>query len=121
MKVKSFVREFIAVVTGDDNAAKGEKVFRQADSGLKVQISSLEGDTVNLEDKVSDAEESQKLARVNNGQNITDRASYVEGLITAENNVKTTKKNLEKHLEKIAFLKSEKAKLEEEVEETTKA
>lgn len=117
MKVKSFVRQFIAAVSGDDNQVKAEKTFRQANSALLTQISSLNGDTIQLEDKVTDAKEAQSSARINHGYSITDRNSYVEGLLTAKNNVTVAEKNLKNHQEKIAFLKSELEALEAEVEQ----
>lgn len=115
MKMKSFVKQFAAFVKGDDVQVQAEKTFRQADSALKVQISALEGDTVNLEDKVETAKEDQQTARINNGKPITNRDSYVENLLYAKNNVTTAEKALKTHLEKIEFLKSEKASLEKEV------
>lgn len=114
--VKSFVKQFVAEVKGDDVSVLAEKVFRQAQSALKSQISSLEGDTINLEDRLSDAQDAQKKARINHGKSITDRNSYVNGLISAKNNVTEAEKALKVHTEKISFLKSELAALEAEVE-----
>ena len=114
--VKSFVRQFVKAVQGDDASAKAEKAFRQASSALKSQVSSLEGDTINLEDRVTEAKESQENARINGEEAITNRNAYVEGLISSKNKVVEAQKVLKQHLEKIEFLKSELASLEEQVE-----
>jgi hypothetical protein len=114
--VKSFVKQFVATVQGDDTQAKAEKAFRQAQSALKSQISSLEGDTINLEDRVTDAKEVQTKARINNGNPITDRNAYVTNLVYQKNNVVDAEKALKTHTDKIAFLKSELEALEKEVE-----
>lgn len=114
--VKSFVKTFAAKLTGDDVQVKAEKAFRQAQSALKSQISSLEGDTINLEDRVTDAKEAQTNARVNGGNAITDRNSYVNTLVSRKNEVVLAEKALKEHNDKINFLKSELTALETEVE-----
>lgn len=114
--VKSFVKSFVALVSGDDNTVKAEKAFRQAQSALKTQISSLNGDTIQLEDAVETAKEAKASARVNNGQPISDRNTYVENLLVADNNVTKAEKALETHKKKISFLEAELKALEEEVE-----
>lgn len=113
-KIKSFIKSFIAVVTGDDATALGEKVYRQAVSGLNVQIASLNGDTVALEDKVTETKEALASARVNNGKLITDRSQYVQNLLNAKNKVTSAEEALEEHEAKLVFLKGELAKLDEE-------
>lgn len=114
--VKSFVKSFVAIVTGDDNTAKAEKAFRQAQSALKTQISSLNGDTITFEDAVETAQESKSTARVNNGNPISDRNTYVENLLRADNSVVSAQKVLETHKKKIAFLEGELKALEQDVE-----
>lgn len=115
-KVKSFVKEFVATVKGDDAEALAQKVLRQADSALKSQIASLTGDLIKLEDALETAQERQALARVNNGEKISDPASYVEGILRAKNNVTTAEEALTLHKEKISFLQGELDLLSEEVE-----
>lgn len=115
-KVKSFVKQFVAVVKGDDAEARGQKVLRQADSALQSQIASLTGDTITLEDRLSSAKEAQDLARVNGGSTISSRESYVRNLLDAKNNVTLAEEALKAHKEKIAFLKEELEALSQEVE-----
>jgi len=54
-------------------------------------------------------------ARVNNGEPIADRNSYVENLLVADNNVTKAEKALETHKKKVAFLEAELKALEEEL------
>jgi hypothetical protein len=105
--MKSFVKEVVAILQGDNAEATGQKILRQADSGLKTQIASLNGDTIALEDSIEDALEGLKLARVNNGKLITDRNQYVRNLLEAKNKLTDAQDALEAHLEKIAFLQGE--------------
>ena len=106
-KMKSFVKEVVAIISGDNAEATGQKILRQADSALKTQIGSLNGDTISLEDRVEDAQESLTLARVNNGKLITDRNQYVRSLLDAKNALNIAEGALEAHLEKIAFLQEQ--------------
>ena len=114
-KTKSFIKEFVAVVKGDDAEASAQKALRQADSALQTQIASLTGDTITLEDKVTAAKEAHVLARVNNGNVITDRSVYVRNLLNAKNAVTVAEEELKAHKEKIAFLQGELKGLSEEV------
>jgi hypothetical protein len=113
-KVTSFVNQFLALVKGDSATVQAEKVFRQAQSALNVQISSLTGDTINFEDSLQEAQESLKKAMVNNGQSISDRAKYVSLLLECKNRVTAAEEDLESHKAKLAFLKDSLAALEAE-------
>lgn len=114
--VKSFVKQFAAILVGDNTTAQAEKALRQADSALKTQIASLKGDTISFEDAVTDAKEAQSKARVNKGVQISNRTSYVQNLLEAKNTVTQAEEALEIHLAKISFLESELQLLNEEVE-----
>jgi hypothetical protein len=115
-KVNSFVKSFVAIVTGDDSTARAEKAKRQADSALKTHISILKGDLVNKEDAVSAAAEAEQNAVVNGGNPITNRDSYVQELFSAKNRLTLAEQDLKKHQEKIAFLEGKLAGLDTEVE-----
>lgn len=103
--MKNYVKSVIAIITGDDAEAKALKIQRQAESGLKTQIASLEGDTISFEDAVTDAEEALEKATFSNGELFTDRNQYVRDLIQCQNNLTTAKQNLEAHTAKLDFLK----------------
>ena len=113
-KVKSFINSFVALVSGETDTVVDEKVWRQAESALASQIPALKGDLVALEDKVEEAKEFLAKARLNNGNLINKRESYVEGLLIAKNAVTLAEENLADHKEKIAFLESELKNLSEE-------
>ena len=105
--MKSFVKEVVAIIKGDDAEVTGQKILRQADSALKTQIASLTGDTIALEDKVEDAKEKLRLARVNNGVIIADRNQYISNLLYAKNSLTDAEDTLGSHLEKQNFLQEE--------------
>lgn len=106
-KTKSFVKEVVALLKGDDAEATGQKILRQADSAFKTQIASLTGDTIALEDKLEEAKENVRLARLNNGQLISDRNSYISSLLTAQNRLVEAEEALDQHLSKLAFLREQ--------------
>ena len=116
-KTKSFVKECIALLKGDDNEATAQKILRQADSAFKTQIASLTGDTISFEESVEDAKEVVRLARLNKGVTIGSDASsrnyYISNLLTAQNSLVEAEESLEAHLAKLTFLEEQAALLEE--------
>ena len=110
--VKSFIRQFAALVKGDTAEQQAEKVFRQAQSAYSSTIATLEGDTVALEDTVTACEEALASARLNNGAMITRREDFIQNVLNRKNELTTAEEALKKHKAKIAFLKEEKSKLE---------
>lgn len=113
-KLNSFVKEFVAIIKGDDAEVRGQKNWRKAESGLKVQIASLNGDLIAKEDKVTTAQENLDKARVNFGNDIDDRDSYISGLITYQERLVKAEKELKAHQDTITFLEGEYAKLKAE-------
>ena len=113
-KAKSFIKGFVAAIKGDDAEAQAAKVWRQAESGLTMQIAALKGDLIRKEDAVTDAQEALDNARINNGQQITNRDSYVQGLISAKEILVRAEKELVAHQKTIAFLEEEYANLKAE-------
>lgn len=112
-KTKSFVKEIVALLKGDDNEATAQKILRQADSAFKTQIASLTGDTISLEDAVENAEEELRLARLNHGQLIGNRNAYISNLLSAQNRLVDAEEALEAHVAKLAFLHAQAALLDE--------
>jgi len=115
-KIKSFVKEFTAVIKGDDVEILAQKVFRQADAALSTHIAILTGELIAKEDILEQAKESIALARVNNGRAITNNNNYVEELITAQNKLVEAEESLDAHKAKLEFLKTQLAELSLEVE-----
>ena len=111
----SFIEEIVALIQGDNAEAKAQKIKRQADSALKTQIATLTGDTIVLEDKLEEAKENLRLARLNYGEEIKEiekRTQYVQNLIKAKNAVTEAQENLNTHLETLDFITKELASLE---------
>lgn len=102
--MKSFVKEVVAILKGDDSEVTAQKILRQADSAFKAQIASLTGDTIAFEDAVENAQERVNLCRVNRGNLISDRNSYIRNLLDAKNNLTEAEEALAVHNEKLAFL-----------------
>lgn len=115
-KIKSFAKQVISVLKGDDAEATAQKVLRKVDSSLQVQIASLTGDLISLEDLLETAKEELSLARINRGVLFTDGSGYINRLLTAKNKVTDAEEDLKLHKETIDFLKSELLALEEEVD-----
>ena len=113
-KLNAFVREFKAIIVGDDAEALGFKNWRKAESGLKVQIAALNGDIIAKEDALENAQENLVKARVNYGKEISDRDAYIESLIKAKESLKAAEKQLSAHKETIAFLEEQYALLRAE-------
>ena len=110
--IKSFIKEFQAVVKGETTTVQAEKTLRSAKSALQVQISNMEGDLITYEDAVETAKKGLKLARVNNGKVIESRGMYVTNLILAKNSLNQAEEELKDHHEVLEFLRSEITKLD---------
>lgn len=102
--MKNIVKTVVAIIKGDDAEVVGLKIMRQADSALKAQIAALNGDTITLEDNLTDAEENLEKAVANYGELIKDRNVYTSNLLVAENKITMAKDALELHKAKIAVL-----------------
>lgn len=114
MKVKSFIKQFAAILKGDTAEVVAQKTYRQASSGLKTQIAKLQGDTLTYEDRLEAAKEAAANALLNNGKEITDREEYVKNLITTDNNLNDAEEALADHLRLIQFLEGKLAELDAE-------
>ena len=113
-KLNAFVKEFKAIIVGDDAEALGFKNWRKAESGLKVQIAALNGDIIAKEDALENAQENLVKARVNYGKEISDRDAYIASLIKAKEGLKAAEKQLSAHKDTIAFLEEQYALLRAE-------
>lgn len=114
--VKSFIKQFVAHVKGDNVAIMAEKVFRQAETSLRIHISVFEGKVQQMESNIDTAYESAKKALINEGSIIIkndieqDSADYVNKILTKEKEIETATANHLKHSKILEILK---AKLQE--------
>lgn len=107
--MNKFVKQIVAMITGDSATETAIKIQRQAESALKVQISNREAETVNLESSIEDAEQAEAKAFINEGKlmnSAEERAAYVRNLAAARNKVTEAKQELADHLDTLEFLKS---------------
>jgi hypothetical protein len=103
--IMSFKNQLLAHLSGDDNTVIAEKRWRQANSAFTSHIAQMEGKTIDFEDAVETAEENYKLACINSGNSIDDKAGYVRRVIESKNRVTTAIQNLNDHNEELAILK----------------
>lgn len=113
--MKSFVKGFVAYVTGDDATAQAEKTLRQADAALNTHIHAIKGELIDLEQSVVDAKENAAKALLNHGNSIDDRDAYVRGIISAENRVTTSNEALEAKQELLATLEAKLLEINTEI------
>lgn len=106
-KLNSFVKEFAAMLTGDSAEVKAQRGWRQADSAFKVQIANLNGDIISKEDAVDVAKENLAKARLNYGNEITDKFSYIQALLSAKESLVKAEKALKAHQDTITFLEEQ--------------
>lgn len=109
-KMKSFIKGFVAYVTGDDSTAQAEKTLRLADAALNTHIHIIRGELIGLEQSLDDAEERAAKAIINHGKAIEDRDDYVRGIINADNDITTAVEKLSMKQEVLQLLEE---KLEE--------
>jgi hypothetical protein len=116
-KVKSFIKQTVAIIKGDDAAALAEKNYRLANSAFKTELAKLEGDTVDLEQSLQDAKEALATRRLNGGVLITDRVLYLTNLLNAKNAVTIAEEKLTLHQAKVEFFKEQSLLLNAEEDE----
>lgn len=106
-KATTFVEQFIALVKGDEAGVTAAKVERQRIAALNTAFHNANGDLVDKEQRVQDAEDYVVKCRLNHGREISDRHSYVSNLIAATEKVKDAQEALEAHQLLISTLKAE--------------
>ena len=106
-KVKSVVKEVVALLQGDTSKVIGQRIYRKSDSALTFQIAGEKYKLMGVEEKLDAAKEAKRLARINNGKEIADGEEYVSNLLKAENNITLAQAELDALNKKIKFLESE--------------
>lgn len=79
----SFEELALKAIKGDGAKELVVKIKRKAVSALEAQIALQNSNLVDLEDKLSEAEERKALSVVNNGKAIENNKEYVQGIIDA--------------------------------------
>lgn len=115
-KVKSFIKQTVAIIKGDDAAALAEKNYRLANAAFEAETAKLKGDTVDLEQSLQDARETLTSKRLNEGVLIKDRSAYLYALLNAQNGVTIAEEKLTMHQAKVDFFKEQSILLNAEEE-----
>lgn len=92
--MKSYVKETLARLSGDNNAVVAQKNYRKATSILNGQIAALKAKQVDAEGVVEDAEENLKGAKFPSSL-ITNSGSYMSGLNASKERFAEAKQALE--------------------------
>lgn len=103
--VSNFVSIVLAKLTGDkakEIALRNEKKARAA---LRGQISALESEQVNLDEKLEDAREAFNNA-LYPAAPIESSEAYIESIVRAQENVDCAEENLADNINSIEFYKS---------------
>lgn len=116
-KINSFVKQFVAMIQGNDAAVVAEKIKRRAESALSSQIHALEGVTINYEDDLADADDALKNAVLNSGSEVLEASAYLKNLLQKRQERKDVEENFKDHKSKIQFLKDTLASINELVED----
>lgn len=108
--VSNFVSIVLAKLTGDKAAEIAARNEKKARAALKGQISSLESEQVNLEEKVEDCKEALNNA-IYCTEPITSSETYIEGIANAQENLDNAELALEENQFSIEYYKGLLAKL----------
>jgi len=102
MEVKSFVKEVIARLEGDDTKVVAEKNYRLANAAVKGQLSTLEGDKVKAEIKVENAEDELKRCKYPT-EIIQEGSNYIRRIAANFETLESRKEDLEQIEDSIKF------------------
>lgn len=103
-----YVETVKAYIQGDTSEGTALKIQKHAISGLKTQIANMEGETLNKQESIEDAEENFEKCLANGGTLMSkseDRTLYVRKLIEAKQRVTEAYEALEDHQATLIFLK----------------
>lgn len=92
--MKSYVKETLARLTGDNNEVVAQKNYRKASSILNGQIAALKAKQVDSEGVLEEAQENLKAAKFPS-ELITRGESYIEQLNYAKERVKDAQQDLD--------------------------
>jgi hypothetical protein len=105
-KATVYAKVFSEVADIDTKDAKIERGLRQATHAITAQVHLLKGEIMQLETVLDKAIETKKVKLINDGNDITDTATYVANLISAENAVTKAEEAIETLNKKIEYLEN---------------
>lgn len=114
-KVKNFVKQVIAQLTGDENQAIALKNARKADAAVSAQLASLNSRQVDLENTLEEAQEAYNQAKYPKIA-ITDNKRYIDGVEAAHRKLETVQGDLDDVQTSIKFYKELAAEMGEDVD-----
>jgi prefoldin subunit 5 len=102
--VKSYVKQVIAKLKGDESEVVAEKNFRKAVSSVKQQIGGLENKQVDLESSLEEAQERLDNAKYPTTL-ISNSQSFTQSIATAQERVDNAQAELDATKKSITFFK----------------
>lgn len=115
MKIKSYLKETLARITGDKDEVIAQRNYRKASASIKGQLAALESKLVNDEEAVQEANEALNKAMYPT-ELITDQQEYASNLAYHNESVQDAQDQLETTKASIEFYKKVLVDFEEEVE-----
>lgn len=116
MKVKSYVKQALAFITGDTNQVVAEQNFRSADAAVNGQVYAQKAKLVQAEQKLEAAQKALDEAKYPT-TSIKDTDRYVNNLVSANNSVELAQEEVDGVKKAIAFFEGLTAEFNTEVEE----
>lgn len=113
--MKSYVKQAIASIKGDDAAALAQKNYRTANAATKGQLAALEAKKVRDEDNVAAAQERLDAVKYP-AERITNSEEYILDLVHANRVLVSAKDELDSTEESIKFFNDLLEEFDAEVE-----
>jgi len=114
-KVTNFVKQTLAMITGDEKTVISTKNERKSNSAINGQLAALKSKLVDDESALEDAEELLKNAKFPSSL-ITDNPCYIESIKRANSRVQSAKNTIADTKYSIEFFESILAEYNEQVD-----
>lgn len=115
MKVKSYVKQALAFITGDTNQVVAEQNFRSADAAVNGQVYAQKAKLVQAEQKLEAAQKALDEAKYPT-TSIKNTDSYIQQLVASNNYVESAQEEVDNVKKAIAFFEGLTAEFNTEVE-----
>lgn len=115
-KMKSFIKEVVARVAGDQAEVVAQKNYRKATSAVKSQIAALQAKEVDDEASVDTANENLEIAKFPTLA-ITDNKSYISNIKYYQDAIDKANDTLASTRESIAYFEALLASYDKEVDQ----